>query len=105
MRARGAGRVDAWLGPRACGNCYELPADMAADVAAAVPAARSTTSWGTPAADIGAGVVAQLEAAGVEVHDIGAEACTIEDERFFSHRRQGHQAGRFGALAVLRDTA
>jgi YfiH family protein len=105
LRTRAAGRVQAWLGPRACGRCYELPATMAADVAEAVPEARSTTSWGTPAADIGAGVTAQLTAAGVEVHDVGADACTIEDERFFSHRREGVEAGRFGAIAVLGDTA
>ena len=33
---------------------------MAESVADAVPEARSTTSWGTPAADLGAGVTAQL---------------------------------------------
>lgn len=102
LRDRGAEHVQAWLGPRACGRCYELPASMADDVAAAVPEARSTTSWGTPAADIGAGVVAQLTDSDVQVHDIGAGVCTIEDERFFSHRRQGEASGRFGALVVVR---
>jgi polyphenol oxidase len=105
MRERGVGRVRAWLGPRACGKCYELPAGMADSVADVVPEARSTTSWGTPAADIGAGVAAQLVAADVEVHDVGAGVCTIEDERFFSYRRQGDKAGRFGAMAVLRAPA
>jgi purine-nucleoside/S-methyl-5'-thioadenosine phosphorylase / adenosine deaminase len=103
LRERGAGRLEAWLGPRVCGRCYELPPQMADDVADAVPEARSTTSWGMPAADIGAGVTAQLAAADVEVHDPGTHVCTIEDERFFSYRREGAQAGRFGAVAVLRD--
>jgi hypothetical protein len=75
---------------------------MADEVAAAVPEARSTTSWGTPAADIGAGVVAQLFAGGVIVHDVGADLCTVEDERFFSFRREGDAGGRFAAYAVLR---
>ena len=44
---------------------------------------------------------AQLRADGVEVHDVGANVCTVEDERFFSHRRQGDASGRFAALAVL----
>ena len=62
---------------------------MADEVAAAVPEARSTTSWGTPAADIGAGAMAQLRARDVDIHDIGADVCTVADERFFSHRRDG----------------
>ena len=102
LRERGATRVEAWVGPRVCGRCYELPADLAAEVADAVPEARSTTSWGTPAADIGAGVMAQLSDRGVVVHDVGAGLCTMEDERFFSYRREGDSSGRFAAFAVLR---
>ncbi len=102
MRQLEAERISAWMGPRACGNCYEVPAQMADEVATAVPAARSTTSWRTPALDIGAGVENQLRAAGVQVHDLGADLCTIEDERLFSYRRQGIQSGRFGAVVVLR---
>ncbi|GAA2070567.1 peptidoglycan editing factor PgeF [Aeromicrobium halocynthiae] len=102
MRSRGATTVRAWVGPRACGRCYELPEEMADAVDAAVPGTRSTTSWGTPAVDVGAGVLAQLEAHDVEARDLGADSCTIEDERFFSYRRQGAESGRFGALVVLR---
>jgi copper oxidase (laccase) domain-containing protein len=75
---------------------------MADAVAAAVPEARSTTSWGTPALDIGAGVIAQLRELGVQVNDLGDHVCTIEDERFYSYRRQGQDSGRFGAVAVIR---
>lgn len=102
LRSRGASDLHAWLGPRACGRCYELPQDMADAVAAQVPEARSTTSWGTPSVDVGAGVIAQLETLGVSVHDLAADVCTIEDERFFSYRRQGQDSGRFGAVAVIR---
>ena len=100
LRARGADRLEAWIGPRACGACYEVPADMADEVAEAEPAARATTRQGTAGLDIGAGVIAQLERAEVVVHDL--DGCTIEDERFWSHRRQGRQAGRFGAALTLR---
>jgi hypothetical protein len=75
---------------------------MADEVAAVVPAARSTTSWGTPALDIGRGVITQLIAEGVEVSDIGEGVCTIEDEKFFSYRRQGKASGRQGGIVVLR---
>ncbi|MBC7632629.1 polyphenol oxidase family protein [Aeromicrobium sp.] len=102
MRERGTESMEAWVGPRACGSCYELPEDMADAVAAVVPEARSTTSWGTAAVDVGAGVVAQLRALGIPTTDIGADQCTIEDQRFFSYRRQGQASGRFGAIAVVR---
>ena len=102
IREHGTESMEAWVGPRACGRCYELPEEMADAVAAVVPAARSTTSWGTPAIDVGAGVAAQLHELGIPVTDLGEHECTIEDERFFSYRRQGQDAGRFGALAVIR---
>lgn len=102
MKHKGAQQISAWLGPRACGRCYEVPTAMADAVAADVPAARSRTTWGTDALDIGAGVGSQLEAVGVTVHDIGRELCTIEDERLFSYRRQGVESGRFGAVVMLR---
>ncbi len=96
---RGRGGVTAWVGPHICGRCYELDAATSAEVAAAVPSAASTTWTGTPAADIGAGVTAQLEDLGVAVHHVGG--CTREDDRFFSHRRNG-TSQRQGVLAVLR---
>ncbi len=105
LRGRGASSIQAWIGPRACGRCYELPDEMADAVASVVPEARSTTSWGTAAVDVGAGVVAQLTALGVEIDDLGADECTIEHDRWFSYRRQGQDSGRFGAVAVIRHDA
>lgn len=101
LRDRGAARLEAWIGPRACGACYEVPPAMADEVAAVEPTARSTTRAGTTGLDIGAGVLAQLERLGVPAHDLGG--CTIEDERFWSHRRQAEAAGRFGAAVVLQE--
>jgi copper oxidase (laccase) domain-containing protein len=102
LQERGATEIHAFIGPRACGRCYELPDEMADAVAAVVPEARSTTSWGTAAIDVGAGVVAQLTALGVRSTDLGSQECTIEHDRWFSYRRQGKNSGRFGALAVIR---
>lgn len=101
LRARGASTLSARVGPRACGRCYEVDPVMAEEVAAIEPATRSTTPWDTPALDVGAGVIAQLERAGVEIHDLGAQHCTIEDETFWSYRRQGAAAGRFGAVVRM----
>lgn len=95
-------RLRAVVGPAVCGRCYEVPAPLQAEVAAAVPATRSTTPRGTPALDLPAGVRAQLAAAGVgHVTDLGL--CTLEDDAWFSHRGTGADAltrppGRFAGV-------
>ena len=96
----GAAEITAWIGPHVCGRCYEVPPTMQAEVAAVVPQARSTTSWGTPALDIGAGVRAQLEAAGTAVVDVSA--CTRETPALYSYRRDGAGAGRLAGLIRIR---
>lgn len=102
LRDRGATSLRAWIGPRAGACCYEVPELMADEVDRAVPGTRSTTTWGTPSVDVGAGVVRQLIDLGVDVADLGAGTCTIEDDRLFSYRRQGAASGRFGGVVVLR---
>src|SRR5690625_404 len=84
------------LGPSICGRCYEVPEALRAEVATTVPAAHATTSWSTPALDIPAGVVSQLAAAGL-TRVQRAEECTLEDERFYSYRRDG-RTGRFAGI-------
>jgi len=100
MAGKGAepARMAALIGPGACGRCYEVPAELRDQVAAKVPQAHATTSWGTPALDLRAGIEAQLRAAGVaEVrHDA---RCTIESVELYSHRRQ--DPGRFAGLIWL----
>ena len=99
MHGVGADRLVAWIGPHVCGACYEVPAQMRDEVSARVPAAYAETSWGTPALDIGAGVRAQLEAAGVEV--VATGGCTREDPALHSYRRDGATAGRLAGLVWM----
>lgn len=99
MRASGAQRLVAWVGPHVCGGCYEVPERMREEVAALVPAAYAETTWGTPALDIGAGVRSQLRALDVEVVDAGG--CTREDPRLHSYRRDGAAAGRLAGLVWM----
>jgi polyphenol oxidase len=100
LRGLGADDLVAWVGPHVCGRCYEVPEQMRADVAAVVPEAWAETSWGTPAVDVGAGVVAQLRAAGAEVVD--ASRCTREEPDLYSYRRDGAASGRMAGLVRVR---
>ncbi|MGI5483245.1 peptidoglycan editing factor PgeF [Streptomyces lavendofoliae] len=94
-----ASRIIARTGPAVCGRCYEVPATMRDEVAAVVPEAHAETSWGTPAVDVTAGVLAQLGALGV--HDRRAsEVCTRESRDHYSYRRD-RTTGRLAAYVWL----
>lgn len=100
MRELGARDITGWIGPHVCGACYEVPEGMRTEVSARVPEAAATSSWGTPSLDLGAGVQAQLTAAGVQVVD--ASRCTRESADLYSHRRDGARAGRQAGLVRIR---
>jgi YfiH family protein len=99
MRTLGAGDITAWIGPHVCGRCYEVPAQLRDEVAAVVPATWSETSWGTPALDLGAGVAAQLAAAGVPA--VHVDRCTLEDDQLHSYRRDGADSDRLAGLVWI----
>lgn len=88
----GSGDVVAVVGPCAGACCYEVGEEVHAAFAGVHREGRLI--------DLRAIAHERLFAAGVsEVLD--AEACTICDERFFSHRREGTRAGRQAGLAWL----
>lgn len=97
LRDRGASNLEAMVGPSICPRCYEVPADLRDQAAAASPAAYSVSSRATPAIDVAAGVVDQLNCAGVSVTWL--PGCTREDEALFSHRRE--PGGRFAGVIRL----
>lgn len=93
------GDTEALLGPSACGECYEVPAAMQADVVAQLPGSASRTRRGTPGLDLRAGLFQQLADAGVG--RIGVDPrCTIEDPSLYSYRRDG-ATGRLAALTWI----
>ena len=92
--------VHARIGPAVCGACYEVPASLQEEVAAAVPGARARSRGGRPALDVRAGLVDQLRSAGVASVEVDP-ACTAESPRLYSYRRDG-VTGRFAGVAVLR---
>jgi len=83
------GRIDgAAIGPGAGSCCYEAGEEVHAAFAQLGPAVRRGQH-----ADLKAVAAAQLREAGVsEIIDVGL--CTMCDERFFSHRRDGGVTGR-----------
>lgn len=100
MAAAGAQEIQAVVGPAACGRCYEVPAQLRAEVAAVHPAAWSETSWGTPALDLPAAAVAALTHA--RVAHARVHRCTIEDPGLFSYRRAaGVPTGRSAGVVGL----
>ena len=92
----GSGEMAAAIGPGAGPCCYEV----GDEVHAAFGGAYRIESPPTRNIDLKAIARDRLLAAGVsEVRAVAA--CTICDERFFSHRREGARAGRQAGVAWL----
>ena len=98
MRDLGARRITARLGPSVCRRCYEVPAQMRADVASVAPEAFAIDRHGRPALDIAAGVLAQLTGSCADLDQL--PGCTRESPALYSHRRDG-VTGRFAGLVML----
>lgn len=99
LKSAGVTNIRAVIGPSICGSCYEVGEDTVVEAERMIPGCASTTRWGTPGIDIPGTLARLLEAEGVDVDRV--EVCTMEDERFFSHRRQKGRAGRFAGVLVL----
>jgi YfiH family protein len=88
------GELEAAIGPGAGGCCYET-GDEVRELFAAYGAAAGRLL------DLKAVAAAQLREAGVAVV-VDVDRCTICDESYFSHRRDGPDTGRQGGFAWLR---
>jgi YfiH family protein len=89
----GPARIAAVIGPGAGACCYEVGPEVHSAFGEAHRSGENI--------DLRSIARERLLAAGVaEVRDV--QACTICDERFFSHRREGARAGRQGGVAWLR---
>ena len=88
----GAGPLVAVIGPGAGACCYEVGPEVHAAFGGAHRAGQNI--------DLRAIARDRLLAAGV-AQVLDARACTICDERFFSHRREGERAGRQAGVAWL----
>jgi polyphenol oxidase len=91
--------ISVLLGPAVSGANYEVPAEMAAEVDAALPGSLTTTSKGTPGLDLRAGIARQLMDLGVAAVEIDPR-CTVADRNLFSHRRDA-PTGRLASLVWM----
>jgi copper oxidase (laccase) domain-containing protein len=103
LRAVDDGPIAAHVGPCIRAGCYEFDGpERERLVERFGDELLATTTWGTPALDLPAGVHAALAAAGIgEVHD--EAGCTACDRRWYSHRARG-EAERFATTAWLERT-
>jgi len=99
LRALGAARLTAWVGPHICGECYEVPEQMRDDFSQAFPVAAARTTWGTPSLDLGAAAEAQLVGLGCTVRRL--DPCTFTTPSLHSYRRDAAAAGRQAGLVWL----
>ena len=96
----GDGDLVAVIGPGAGPCCYEVGEEVHAAFGGQVIGTPPTRNPPSRRIDLKAIARDRLLAVGVsEVRDVAA--CTICDERFFSHRREGARAGRQGGVAWL----
>ena len=86
----GQGKIVAVIGPGAGACCYEVGPEVHAIFGEAHREGKRI--------DLRAIACARLAAAGVE-DVVDVHSCTICDERFFSHRREGARAGRQAGVA------
>jgi len=94
MRSLGATQISGFIGPAICGSCYEVPQELHDEVVAVHPLASSKTKSGTPALDLPKALIAAL--AEIDVLVGNSAGCTLEDDNYFSFRRNkttGRQAG------------
>jgi YfiH family protein len=112
----GRGEIAAVIGPGARGCCYEVGEEVHRALEEGEPGWAGSTSIGQPRPstlradgapqegrsnlDLAAVARKRLEVAGVaRIEDVGV--CTICDERLFSHRREGLDAGRQAGIAWI----
>lgn len=92
MRAAGAGRVRAAVGPCIGAECYAFGSDDLDAVAERLGSTvRGETADGSPALDLRAAVVAALGRAGVTDVDLSLASCTACSPGYFSHRARGER--------------
>jgi YfiH family protein len=94
MRSLGVSQISGSIGPAICGSCYEVPQELHDEVTSIHSLASSRTRTGTTALDLPKALIAALASVDVPVEN--SAGCTLEDDNYFSYRRNqvtGRQCG------------
>ena len=101
MRALGAERVAAYVGPCISAEAFEVGHEVAAQFPETSVLRRP--EWPRPHVDLGADLARQLAEAGVEQAEV-AGACTVAGvDRFFSYRAESGRTGRMIGFVGVRE--
>ena len=98
MRDMGASKISAIIGPAICGSCYEVSEEIFNEVIALHPKAQSQTPEGTFALDLPAALRSVLTDEGVTIID--KFECTVENQDYFSYRRDGVTGRQAGIISL-----
>ena len=90
MRKLGAKEITGVVGPHICGKCYEVGADIFAEVTNAYPATFNKQNY----LDLYSGLVSQLPE--IKLSNIGI--CTKENAEYFSYRAHGEGGRQVGVI-------
>lgn len=95
--------MHAGVGPSICGNCFEVDAALGDEFAAAFPGVplRRDGRAGKAYVDLWMAAAKQLHEAGIPyANQSRMGLCTMEDERFYSYRRDGKTGGMTAFLRL-----
>jgi copper oxidase (laccase) domain-containing protein len=98
MRSLGVSQISGSIGPAICGSCYEVPQELHDEVTSIHSLASSRTRTGTTALDLPKALIAALASVDVPVEN--SAGCTLEDDNYFSYRRN-QVTGRQGGVIKL----
>lgn len=107
MAHRGSRASDiwAWIGPAICVDHYEVSQEMADTFRAAFPGWEEEAAQGRHLNLTGI-LALELAAFGLPESQVEQSGrCTFEEERFFSYRREGQDAGRMCSFVGIKEPA
>ena len=99
MREISGAEISAIIGPAICGKCYEVSKEIFSEVTSSHPESTSQTASKTPALDLVAALISDLQSLGITDID-NQSRCTLEHDDLYSYRRDG-ATGRQAGLVWL----
>ena len=97
MREISDSEISAIIGPAICGKCYEVSDEIFSEVTKGHPDSASRTVSGTPALDLVAALISDLQKLGITDID-NQSRCTLEHDDLYSYRRDGATGRQVGLV-------